>query len=88
MKALVISKPKEHTKEAVTPERLRESKENLQVYIDKGIVEHVYAIIGGGSAYVVNVETKEELEKGIEENNLTQYANVEVIIIEEKIPTH
>jgi len=82
MKALVISKPKIFSNHKVTAEKLRQSKSNLQKYIDHGIVEHAYAIIEGGSAYVVNVNSEQELQDGIKANNLTELSDVEVIPVE------
>ena len=85
MRAFIISRPKTFTNDRVTPEKLRESKKNLQHYIDNGIVEHSYAIVGGGSAFIVNVDSKEQLDKGIKENGLMKYSDVEIIEIEEKL---
>ena len=85
MKAIVISKPKVLTTDQINSEKLRQSKKNLQKYIDAGIVERAFAIVGGGSAYIVNVNSRQDLDEGLKQNDLAHYSHIEVIEVEEKV---
>lgn len=82
MKALIISKPKEFTKETITPQKLKDSREILKKYMENGIVEHAYAIVGGGSVYLVNVSSREKLTEGLNKNELMKYSDVDVVLLE------
>ncbi len=78
MKYLVISKPGGRIMKNATVESNQKGREMLQQGIDNGVVEGAYVFVGGGTVWIVNVDSHEALARGLRKLGLTGVHNVEV----------
>ena len=85
MKFLIMFRPRDKSTEAqIDHKTIRRSKEILQIYQDEGIVEDVYTIGGGGSAFIINAPTRELLEHGLANHPIAAITRCDIFEIEKK----
>jgi|TARA_B100000315_G_scaffold230464_1_gene240903 hypothetical protein len=78
-------RPRDESAEAqIDRATIQRSKEILQIYQDEGIVENVYTIEGGGSAFIINAPTRELLEHGLSNHPIAAITRCEIFEIETK----
>ena len=75
-------RPRDESTEAqIDHATIQRSKEILQIYQDEGIVENVYTIEGGGSAFIINAPTRELLEHGLSNHPIAAITRCEIFEI-------
>ena len=85
MKFLIMFRPRDkHTESQIDREKLRQSNELLQIYKDEGVIEDVYTIEGGGSAFIINAPTRELLEQGLANHPIAAITHCDIFEIEKK----
>lgn len=86
MKFMVISKPNAAGKEeSPTVASLEAAAVNVRRYLDQKVLDAAYAIIGGGSVYVVNVESLDQLEAGLRDHELTRRSDIEIHAVRDPV---
>lgn len=79
MKYLIITKPRNTMiPDKATAAHLKEAKKKLQAGMDKGIVEGCYALVSGGSVWVVNARSHGSLARALRKFGLTLVHDIEV----------
>jgi len=74
----------ERTEAQIDREKLQRSNEILQIYKDEGIIEDVYTLEGGGSAFIINAPTRQLLEQGLANHPIAAITRCEIFEIERK----
>ena len=85
MKFLIMFRPRDERTEAqIDREKLQRSHEILQIYKDEGIIEDVYTLEGGGSAFIINAPPRQLLEQGLANHPIAAITHCDIFEIERR----
>lgn len=82
MKFLVIARPKDQAWEPGTLKEVEGTRALIRDFVERGIVERSYWLIGGGSAWIVNVESSAALARGLQGTGLARHSELEIHDVE------
>jgi hypothetical protein len=78
MKYLVISKPGNNLVQGASPDHIAQGKSLIQQGMDKGVIEGCYVLVGGGTVWIINVDSHADLARGLRKYGLVGQHQVDV----------
>jgi len=75
---MVISRPRKGSRLKVPTDRLRKAAESLRAALDAGHMEMAYAMVAGGSVYVLRAASRDVLERQLQRHPLGQVSDIEI----------